>query len=241
MSFKIKIDVYEGPMDLLLYLVKREELDVKDIPIARIANEYLEYVNIMRLLDLEFAAEFVLMAAILMRIKVQSLLPGPPPEEEEEDPRLELQRRLHEYQKFKEAAVKLGHREETARVHFPRSCSPFEEPEAEDEIEASLFDLLAAFKSVLSRKKDIEVYEVEAPRRSVEERMTEILDALAGRKGVRFISLFGEQSSRSDLVVTFLAILELIRLQRIRVSQRKEFGAITLRLAKTPQELNEPH
>lgn len=232
MSYKIKIEVYEGPMDLLLYLVRRNELDIRDIPIARIAKEYLEYVNLMRLLDLEFAAEFVLMAAILMRIKVQSLLPTPPEEEdEEEDPRFELERRLAEYQKIKEAAIGLGHREETARVHFPRISTPVEEIDAGDEIEASLFDLLAAFKSILERRKDIDVYEVEAPRQSVEGRMKEILDALVDTKGVRFINLFKKRSSRSDLIVTFLAILELIRLQRIAVSQRKPFGAITIRLA----------
>jgi segregation and condensation protein A len=232
MSFKIRIDVYEGPMDLLLYLVKREELDIKDIPIARIANEYLEYVNLMRLLDLEFAAEFVLMAATLMRIKVQSLLPGPPEDEEEEDPRLELQRRLAEYAKYKEAAMKLGHREETARVHFPRTYTTFDEPDTEDEMEASLFDLLAAFKSVLDRRKDIDIYEVETPRQSVEDRMSEILGAISDSKGVRFVSLFSESSSKSDLVITFLAILELIRLQKIRVSQRKAFGAISIKLAE---------
>ena len=232
MSFKIKIDVYEGPMDLLLYLVKRDELDVRDIPIARIANEYLEYVNLMRLLDLEFAVEFVLMAATLMRIKVQALLPGPPPDDDEEDPRLELQRRLVEYAKYKEAALKLGHREETARVHFPRTGAAYDEPDSEDEIEASLFDLLAAFKSVLDRRKDIDVYEVETPRQSVEERMNEILAVLSDEKGIRFLSLFSEQSRRSDLIVTFLAILELIRLQRIRVSQRRAFGAITIKPAR---------
>jgi segregation and condensation protein A len=240
MAYRVSIDVYEGPMDLLLYLVKRNELDIKDIPIARIAKEYLEYVDLMRLLDLEFAAEFVLMAATLMRIKVQSLLPGSPPEEDEEDPRVELQRRLFEYQKYREAAMKLGHREETARVHFPRTYTPVEEIRREGEIEASLFDLLAAFRSVLSRRKEIEVYEVQTARRSVEERMNEILDILGGKKGVRFTSLFGEQLGRSMLVVTFLAILELIRLQKIRVSQRKEFGAITIRLAGRSAESEEP-
>ncbi|MFQ5905647.1 MAG: segregation and condensation protein A, partial [bacterium] len=206
MGFKIKLEVYEGPMDLLLYLVKKNELDIQEIPIARIANEYLQYVKLMRLLDLEFAAEFVLMAATLMRIKVQSLLPIPAREEDEGDPRLELQQRLLEYRKYKEAAIRLGRCEETAREYFPRTYTYLAEHE-EEETEVSLFDLLSAFREILGRHKKIDVYEVEAPRQSVEERMEEILSSLSGSKGVPFIKLFAERATKLDLIVTFRAIL----------------------------------
>jgi segregation and condensation protein A len=228
MGYKIKLEIYEGPMDLLLYLVKRDELDIQDIPIARIANEYLEYIKLMKLLDLEFAAEFVLMAATLMRIKVMSLLPAPVLEEGEEDPRFELQQRLFEYQKYKEAAVKLGQREEIARGYFPRSYTV--EPVETGDIGVSLFDLLAAFKEILGRTGKIDVYEIEAPKQSVEERMEEILSTLAGKGGVEFTTLFAKDSTRLDIIVTFLAILELIRLQKIAVAQKKAFGEITIRL-----------
>lgn len=234
MAFSVKLEVYEGPMDLLLYLVRKDELDIQDIPIAKIANEYLEYIRLMRLLDLEFAAEFILMAATLMRIKVQSLLPTPALEEEEEDPRLELQRRMLEYQKYKEAAARLGHREEAARDHFPRTYMHAAEPEAKEEIdsEVSLFDLLSAFKAILGKVEKIDVYEIEAPRQSVEERMEEIVSILSGETGLNFSRLFSSDSTRLDFIVTFLAILELIRLQKILVRQRKAFGQITIRLAK---------
>lgn len=235
MGFNVRLQIYEGPMDLLLYLVRKNELDIQDIPIAKIANEYLEYVRLMKLLDLEFAAEFILMAATLMRIKVQSLLPDPELEDEEEDPRLELQRKMFEYQKYKEAAARLGHREETARGHFPRTYLQVPETGSEEEIgsEVSLFDLLSAFKAILGRVEKIDVYEVEAPQQSVEERMEEIVSILTEEKGAKFSKLFSPDSTRLDLIVTFLAILELIRLRKILVRQRKAFGAITIRLTKT--------
>ena len=234
MGFDIRLEVYEGPMDLLLYLVRKNELDIQDIPIAKIAKEYLEYIELMRLLDLEFAAEFILMAAILMRIKVQSLLPAPAPEEEEEDPRLELQRRMVEYRKYKEAAARLGHRERAARDHFPRTYAQVGEPEAQEEVgsEASLFDLLSAFKAILGRLDKIDVYEIDAAQQSVEERMEEIVSILSGETEVKFSKLFSSASTRLDLIVTFLAILELIRMQKILVKQRKAFGQITIRLTK---------
>jgi segregation and condensation protein A len=235
-SFKIKLDMYEGPMDLLLYLVRKDELDVQDIPISRIANEYLAYVNLLKLLDIEFAADFVLMAATLMRIKVRSLLPTSPEEEEEEDPRFELQQRLAEYQRYKEAAARLGRIEESARDHFPRACAPVLEDAPEEETLVGLFDLLTAFKTILERRKEIDVYEVQAPRRSVEERMEEILAGLVEKTSVKFESLFTGYSTKLDLIVTFLAILELMKEGRIAVSQRRAFGAITIRLARTAEK-----
>jgi segregation and condensation protein A len=236
MSFKIKLDMYEGPMDLLLYLVKKDELDVQDIPISRIANEYLEYVNLLKLLDIEFAADFVLMAATLMRIKVRSLLPTTPEDEEEEDPRLELQQKLLEYQRYKEAAARLGRIEESARDHFPRAYAPVLEGAPEEETEVGLFDLLTAFKTILERRKEIDVYEIQAPRRSVEERMEEILAGLMEKTSVKFESLFTDYSTKLDLIVTFLAILELMKEGKIAVSQRRAFGAITIRLARTAEK-----
>jgi len=235
MGFDIRLQVYEGPMDLLLYLVRKNELEIQDIPIAKIANEYLEYIRLMKLLDLDFAAEFILMAATLMRIKVQSLLPAPSVEEEEEDPRFELQRRMLEYRKYKEAAARLGHREQAARDHFPRTYVQVAEPETKEEMgsEVSLFDLLSAFKEILGRVDKIDVYEIEAPRQSVEERMEEIVSILSEKTGVKFSKLFSSDSTRLHLIVTFLAILELIRLGKILVRQRKAFGQITIRLTKT--------
>jgi segregation and condensation protein A len=233
-DYKVKLEVFEGPLDLLLYLIKKEEVDVYDIPIERITNQYMEYLSIMKLLNLEVAGEFLVMAATLMYIKSRMLLPADQQivdgeAEDGEDPRWELIRQLVEYKKFKDAAYQLGRREEEQANIFVR-----QNPDAGIEIDAdipmaevSIFDLINAFNEVLkkaSAKEDFrEIYE---EKFTVSDKIEEILYTLRDRSQIVFRELFERASSRAEVVVTFLAMLELIRLKRLRVRQEDAFGEI---------------
>lgn len=225
--YRVKIDVFEGPLDLLLYLIKRNQLDIYDIPIALITEQYLEYIRIMKALDLTIAGEFVLMAATLMYIKSRMLLPSSIEEEEEEegDPRMELVHRLLEYKKFKEAAVRLSHQELLERDVFVR---PAQEIEAkEGEIEAGLFHLIDALRDLLRRQKVEDLYEITAERVTLRDRVRELWDRLQGvGEAVPFASLFTPFTSREELIITFLALLELIRGGILRAYQKDTFGPV---------------
>lgn len=234
-AYKVQFEVFEGPLDLLLYLVKKEEVDIYEINLTRIATQFIEYVELMRQLDLEVAGEFLVMAATLMVIKSRELLPvDQQPEaepEEEDDPRWDLIRQLVEYRKFKDAASRLQAIElEQERVYRRQPPPPSEEtvaPRAGGE--ASLFDLLSAVNLVLRRFE-----QPESPREIVEDRWTvseriEHLRALVNRsRSVRFFELFANTTSRSEVVATFLALLELIRLRQVRAVQAELFGEIEL-------------
>lgn len=232
MTYKIKLELFEGPLDLLLYLIKKEEVDILDIPIAKITDQYLKYLEVMQLLDLEIAGEFLVMAAELMRIKSKMLLPPeeqPPEEEEEQDPRAELVRRLLEYQKFKEAAKRLGEMETSRKDFFARRLSVPEETEGgEPYFETGIFDLIAAFSKVMQRLPKKMLYEITDDEFSVEEKIHEILHRMVMESVVYFSSLFEKAKSRFEIVTTFLAILELIRLQEIVVRQKHLFGEIEI-------------
>jgi segregation and condensation protein A len=228
---------FEGPLDLLLFLIKKNEIEITDIPIALVTGQFLAYLERITAANLEGAGDFLLMAATLMRIKSQMLLPPPEGEEEEiEDPRRELVERLLEYQQFKEIAQDLREREARARSLYPRGERTAEElagppegsraPGAERRV--SLKDLLRAFASVLAARKDEPVHHVETVRVTLEEKVHEIRAALAERGRVRFGELFSPEAPRIELVVTLIALLEMVRNREVRLSQPASFGEIEI-------------
>lgn len=230
MAYRVKLDNFEGPLDLLLFLIKKNEVDIYDIPIAEITAQYLEYVEIIKLLDLESASEFILLAATLIRIKAKMLLPRPQTEEEEEvvDPRLELVTRLLEYKRFKELAAKLADLEEAQSHVFPRGH--YEEVARETGIElaedVTMFSLISAFKQVLDRMPKPSFHHVEIIQISLEEQIEYILKRLENGKPITFFDLVAQQHDRIVLVVTFIALLELIKRGELLVRQSKTFGEI---------------
>ena len=233
-DYKVRLEVFEGPLDLLLYLIKRDEVDIYDISLERITQQYLEFMDAFKVLDLEVAGEFVVMAANLIYLKSRSLLPvsvQPPEEEaEEEDPRWELVRQLLEYKKFKEAAQHLQKREVAQENLFGRLA---EKPElvAERPLgEVSVFDLINAFNNILKRidqKEDLrEIFE---ERFTVSDKIEMVMKLTNSGVPLKFTELFSGMASRTEIVVTFLALLELIRLKQLRVSQEEVFGEIEIR------------
>lgn len=233
MTYDIRIEKFEGPLDLLLHLIKKNEMDIYDIPIAEITAQYVAYVDTMQNLNLDVAGEFLLMAATLVHIKSRLLLPqtqDDEPEEEEEDPRAELVRRLLEYQKYKAAAVTLDSRPLLGREVFARAL-PFP---ALDEVEESefeavgIYDLVEAFRTLLREAPMESFHDIDIDQLSVTERVNGILTFLVGRENLSFRELFTERPDRKEVVVTFLAMLELVRLKLVRLVQNSHFGAIWL-------------
>jgi segregation and condensation protein A len=226
-AYSVKLDVFEGPLDLLLFLIKRDEIDIYDIPIAHIARQYLEYIELMKVLNLEVAGEFIVMAATLIRIKAKMLLPRTVDEEEEEDPREELVQALLDYRKYKEAAGVLREKEREQSNWFPRTDPDLSGlPKEETLVEASLYDLMSAFKKILDSQPKETFHTVNYPRVSIEERIEYVLNCLAQRDGIVFTELFLDTPVKLVMVVTFMAILELIRLQKIFIRQTKHFSEI---------------
>jgi len=232
MSYKVKLEVFEGPLDLLLYLIKKDEIDIYDIPIANVTKQYLEYLDFMKLLDLGIAGEFLVMAATLMHIKSKMLLP---PEEnaeeelEELDPREELVKRLLEYKKFKEVATDLHSKETLQRsVYARRVTEPDFKDESEQHFEANLFDLIGAFNKIMKSVSKELFYKVVKDEFTVEEKMHDIFHMLVKEPIVQFNDLFKSAKNRLEIITTFLAILELMRLKEIIVLQDKLFGNIKI-------------
>jgi segregation and condensation protein A len=223
-NFRLQLPNFEGPLDLLLHLVQTHSLDILDLPIAFVTEKYVEYLGLMQKLNLDVAAEYLVMAATLVHIKSKSLLPKPPPEledeeEEEGDPREALIRRLFEYQKYKHAAESLATRGLAGRDVFTRGTKT---PVAEGEpplAPVSLFKLLDAFKSIAERVAGTLSLEVDAERITIQERMTQIIDLLDVRKRLRFEELFEGASTTYELVVTFLALLEMGKMRVLFVYQ----------------------
>ena len=233
MSYKLKLDIFEGPLDLLLYLIKRNEVNIYDIPIAEVTEQYLEYVEMMKMLDLEVVGEFLVMAATLMQIKSKMLLPPDPTSEqpEEEDPRDELVRRLLEYKKFKEVAEDLRNKEVMRQNLFSRMIDQEQKKEIREEskevyFEASLFDLITALTKVLKEVPKDVFYKVVKEEYTVEQKIHDILHMLLDEPSIMLIDLFRRSRDRLEIVVAFMAILELIRLREIVVVQRRLFGDI---------------
>jgi len=236
-EYKVKLEIFEGPLDLLLYLIKKDEIDIYDIPIEHITKQYLEYMEMFKILDLDVAGDFVVMAANLIYIKSRYLLPKDqqPPEEtaEEDDPRWELVRQLIEYKKFKDAAAHLQQCELSQENLFSRVPEKPELVEAERPIgEVSIFDLINAFNGILKRlNKTEDLREIFEENYTVSDKIELIMKLTACGVPLRFSELFATVASRTEVVVTFLDVLELIRLKQLRVFQRETFGEIEIIIA----------
>ena len=229
---RIHLPLFEGPLDLLLYLIKREKIDIHDIPIAPITRQYVEYLDLMRELNLDVAGEFMVMAATLIHIKSKMLVPVEPTEAEGEeeyvDPREELVRRLLEFQRYKDAAGVLHQQAQIRAAQWtrPDTVLPRFDDAGEEMLEAGLYDLIAAFKDLLDRRKTLLAHEVEAEGPPVEQRMDELLAMIREGESLEFLELFASLQTKAEMITTFLALLELIRLKQVRVYQRAMFGSI---------------
>ncbi len=238
MSYQIKLEIFEGPMDLLLYLIQKHELDIYSIPIALITQQYLEYLELMKSLDMEIAGEFLVMASTLTHIKSRMLLPpseNPEGEEDGVDPRAELIRRLLEYKSFKEAAVSLEDREEAWSRVYTRQAEAAPDIQADDDpllFDFHLFDLLAALKDVMARVPD-SGFEVTAETVSITEKISQILGRLEAVDSLLFADLFEGSTSKLQVIGTFLALLELIKSRAVKAVQIEQFGAIRIMKAVT--------
>ncbi|BCR05161.1 segregation and condensation protein A [Desulfuromonas versatilis] len=244
MSYEIRIDNFEGPLDLLLHLIRKNEMEISDIPMAEITSQYLAFLDAMQTLNLDVAGEFLLMAATLVHIKSRMLLPPDgveEAEEEEADPRAELVRRLLEYQKYKEAGTALDSFPVLGREVFARRF-PAPELEGADEGEfaaVGLFELVEALQKLLKGKPEASFHEVSVEQLSVTERINSILELLRGRESIAFDELFPSHPQRQELVVTFLAMLELVKLRMVRLMQNARFGVILLLPAVREEALEE--
>ena len=237
-EYKVKFEVFEGPMDLLLYLVKREEVDIYEVNLTKIAREFIEYVDLMREFDIEIAGEFLVMASTLMYIKSKELLPvdqqvAAEDEDEGEDPRWELIRKLVEYKKFKDAAGKLETMEAEQEEVYPRrpAKQEFEVPEDRGpRVEVSLFDLINAVNDVIKRVESRQTgsEEIFDEQFTVAEKIAAIRERIDGAAGFTFTELFAGAASRNEVVATFLAMLEMIRLRQIKITQAENFGEIQI-------------
>jgi segregation and condensation protein A len=231
---RVQLEIFEGPLDLLLHLIKKNEVSITDIPIATITEQYLATLEVMQTFNLDVAGEFLVMAATLIHIKSRMLLPMADDEDDEEegtDPREELVRRLLEYQRFKDAADQLERRELLTRDVFVRSVAPAEEIPATGFRDVSVFELLTALKRVLDRLPKDAVHEVMLEKITVREKMTLLLDQLRTQRKILFESLFAEVTTRMDVVVTFLAMLELVKVRAIRIFQEEATGPIQIEVA----------
>lgn len=236
MTYQVVLQDFEGPLDLLLHLIRRNELDIYNIPVAEIANQYLDYIGVMETLNLDGVGDFLVMAATLAYHKSKMLLPSPAEADEDEEDEFEslesLRARLIEYQRYKEAAQALGDRDLLNRDVFKVRLPSDGEGSAEEQpvLKASLFDLLDAFQKVLQQAPEETAHEVIPERIRMVDRIVEVLDILTQRRSMSFEELFAGTAGRDVLIVTFLSILELVRLRLIRAYQFEPFGPVQLRL-----------
>ncbi len=233
-NYKVKLDIFEGPLDLLLYLIKKDELDVLDVNIERITKQYIAYLDTFKMLNIDLAGEFIVMAANLMYLKSRTLIPKPvqPPEEEgeEDDPRWELIRQLIEYKKFKDAAGFLSRRQLMMEHVYP--ATP-EVPDLKKEDvggfpELGIFDLIRAFQKILNRFQKEDLREIADDRFTVADKIEYLLNHIPPGESIPFLSLFVSATSRDEVIVTFVAMLELMKLRQFRVTQDYLLGEITL-------------
>ncbi|MGH8047776.1 MAG: segregation and condensation protein A [Chthoniobacterales bacterium] len=248
-EYKVKLDIFEGPLDLLLYLIKRDEVDIYDISIERITKQYLEYIEAFQLLNIELAGEFIVMAANLLYIKSRMLLPVDQQmaeeDADEDDPRWELIRQLIEYKKFKEAAGHLREREAMQENLFARvPASPELAPDAANLLvgEIGIFDLIRAFQNILNRRagKQEDLREIFEENFTVGDKIEHLLRLTGAGVPLRFEEMFPERATRTEIVVTFLAMLELIRMKQLRVRQDLDFGEIWIESSGGTAPIAEP-
>jgi segregation and condensation protein A len=239
-DYPVRLSAFEGPLDLLLHLIKKHEVNIYDIPIALITQQYLEYLELMTELNLDIAGEFLVMAATLIHVKSRMLLPRPDPTQEdpEEDPREALMRRLLEHQKFKAAAELLHEREIQRSAQWLRPDGRLAEvigEAPEPEVDVDLFSLMAAFRQVLERVKQRPKVLLPPEQISIEDRIEQLLARLSATEACGFEDLFADVQTRGGMVVTFLALLEMIRLKIVRVFQQGELGPIRVYKRERPQ------
>ncbi len=231
MNYKIRLEIFEGPLDLLLYLIKKDELDIYDIPITRVTTQYLEYLNLMEQLDLDVAGDFLVMAATLMQIKSKMLLPPDPnaTDVEELDPRAELVRRLLEYKAIKEAAEDLrGFEGQRSGIFTRMGIEPEIETSDSPFIEVSIFDLMTAFAKILKGLPQTSAHEVTKDEFTVADKVHDIFHRLTKQAVIRFSSLFKQSRNKYEAITIFLAILELARLREVLVQQSEHFDDIEI-------------
>jgi segregation and condensation protein A len=235
-QYRVELPAFEGPLGLLLHLIRQNEIDIYDIPVAQITKQYEEHLTLMQELDLEVAGEYFVMAATLIRIKARTLLP-PPPGEEGEDPRKELVDQLLDHQRFQEAAAELRKREEAASAVHARPPGVSDDlVEEEVLLELDLYQLVAAFQGILRRRELQRPIAVRPPRFTVEEKVEEIREMLSGTGTVLFADLFREAGDREEVVTSFLALLELVKGGEVQCVQGEPGGEIRVHVRAAPQE-----
>ncbi|MAT66404.1 MAG: segregation/condensation protein A [Gammaproteobacteria bacterium] len=242
-ALEVILEAFEGPLDLLLYLIKRQNLDVLDIPVAEITRQYMDYIGLMQELRLEVAAEYLVMAAMLAEIKSRMLLPRPvEADSDEEDPRAELVRRLQEYERYKKAAEDIDELPRLQRDVFPAEAAAPERQQIKQHPDLDLRELLLAFKDVMSRADMFSHHHVQMEALSVRERMSAVLSSVSGDKFSEFTHLFTVEEGRMGVVVTFLAILELLKESLIEMIQAEPYAPIYVKAAggEAPAEVPEP-
>jgi segregation and condensation protein A len=237
-DYKVKLEIFEGPLDLLIYLLKTDEIDIYDIPIARITEQYLEYLRLLEQLDIAVAGDFLVMAATLIYIKSKTLLPPEPATEGEgdmmEDPRAELVAQLLEYQKFKSAANMLYSRGEIEGACYTRGA--IETDQSNPEVAATVFDLLRVFREILDRQKTVAEMEIHRDEMTMSEKLTQIRTLVESRYEINVREVFALARSKRELILTFLAFLELVKETEILLIQQKLFGEIIARRRTREEE-----
>ena len=237
-ALEVILDAFEGPLDLLLYLIKRQNLDILDVPVAQITSQYMQYVELMKSLNLELAAEYLVMAALLGEIKSRMLLPRQPEaEEDEHDPRAELIRRLQEYERYKKAAEDLDEMPRVGREVYLAEAEPPRYERERTHPEVDLREVLLALQEVLNRADMFESHQVSRERLSTRERMSQVLERLSEDRFVPFVSLFTYAEGRLGVVVTFLAILELVKESLIELIQSEPLGPIHVKARESAHEI----
>ena len=237
MAYEIKLDIFEGPLDLLLYLIKKDEIDIYNIPIASITDQYLQYLEILRSLNLDLAGEYLILASTLIHIKSRMLLPKAEVDdsEAEEDPRDELVQQLLEYKAYKDAALCLDSRFLLERDVFKRAYALTEECEADDssqdDLELNLFDLVKAFQNIVAKMDKVEYLDIKSETMSLADMINEIMEKLAESRNMTFQELLEGYAERTRIIYAFLAILELVKMKVIRVYQNNPFGVIRIIMA----------
>lgn len=234
-ALEVILDAFEGPLDLLLYLIKRQNLDVLNVPIADITRQYMSYIDMMQTLRIELAAEYLLMAAMLAEIKSRMLLPRADEFEDEDDPRAELIRRLQEYERFKSAAQNIDELPRVGREVYLADAVPPEMQQEKPAVEVDLKELLMAFKEAMARADMYTHHQIQREALSVRERMSRVLEAISATDFIDYTQLFSIEEGRRGVVVTLLAILELVKEQLIEMVQSKAFASIHIKAASGSQ------
>jgi segregation and condensation protein A len=229
--YRVKLEnIFEGPMDLLVHLIKKNELDIYDIPIALVTEQYLQYLEWLKIMNIDYAGDFIVMASTLAQIKSRMLLPASAEDEDEDDPRHEIVKPLLEYLQMKSAAEQLSERHLLGEETFlrGRDQKEFLEIQQEEYIQVSLFELIDAFQKILEKIPSDQRMEFTADKISVKERITQITDMLEAKGSLTFIELFSDNPDKGEVIVTFLAILEMVKLALIRIVQHTQTGVMRL-------------